>query len=294
MNQMFLNLLTRYSESREGHIAHGIRARPGASIPEMEVIKRNLSNIADRADVDHVRVKLCITGPYTLSLLFKNRDGDLIEELGAALSAIAEASIFKRRKGEAVLLAVDEPAFSLIDDPLLDRGSEGRENLIRAWRKLLWKASSRGLETIIHLHATTDPLYLHVEQLDIVESHVDDPIYRDERAVGEILGVGKRVKASISRVDLDALIAERLGVGLDSPEATYKIGAAWSEVKRGSMRVELFLEDVELIRRRLKKIISRLGEENVPYAGPECGLRGFPSYESALENLRRVSRATSL
>jgi 5-methyltetrahydropteroyltriglutamate--homocysteine methyltransferase len=293
MNRMFLELLRGYTKDGESYIAHGLSARRGTSIPEVEVIKRNLSGIADGVDLDHVRVKLCITGPYTLSLVFKNRNGSLLEELGEALSIIVKASIFKTRRGETALLAVDEPAFSLIDDPLLDRGSEARERLLKAWERLLWAASARGLETIMHLHNTSDSLYLSVEHLDIIESHVDDPIYRDETAIRTVLKAGKRVKASISRVDFDALIAEGLGLPPNSIEAPYKIGTIWSQVKRGSIRAELFLEDVERMKRRLRGVLSRLGEENVPYAGPECGLRGFPSYKSALESLRRVSEATA-
>jgi len=41
----------------------------------------------------------------------------------------------------------------------------------------------------------------------------------------------------------------------------------------------------------LVEMVGRFGIERVPYAGPECGLRGFPTYECALECLRRVSSA---
>jgi methionine synthase II (cobalamin-independent) len=42
------------------------------------------------------------------------------------------------------------------------------------------------------------------------------------------------------------------------------------------------------MKKRLTKILELFGENRVPYAGPECGLRSFPTYESALECLRRV------
>ena len=45
--------------------------------------------------------------------------------------------------------------------------------------------------------------------------------------------------------------------------------------------------------RRLRFIVERFGIENVPYAGPKCGLKGFPNYDSALEVLGRVSEAAS-
>ena len=291
MNEMFLKLLRGHIKDGDVYISYGITAKPRASIPEVEVIKRNLSLILDEAEIDHLRIKLCVTGPYTLSFQFRHRDGRLMEELSAALSRILEASIFKVRRGETALLAVDEPTFGLLDDPLLDRGSEGRESLLRAWERLFTSASSRGLETILHLHDASDTLYLEADHLNIVESHVDDPLYRDERLIRRVAEADKMVKAAISRSDFDALIAE--GLGLGSEETPSRIGAIWSEVREGKLEADRFLEDVELMRRRLRLIIERFGAENVPYAGPECGLKGFPNYGSALETLRRVSEASS-
>ena len=293
MNQMFLKLLRGVIRRGDAYISYGVTARPKASIPEVEVIKRNLSLIQDEAEIDYLRMKLCVTGPYTLSLQFSYRDGSLMEELAAALSRILEASIFKVRRGETALLAVDEPTFGLVDDPLLDRGSEARESLLKSWEKIFSTASSKGLETIIHLHDTSDLLYLEVEHLDIVESHVDDPLYSDDRIIGSVLKAGKRVKASISRSDFDALIAQRLNIPAGSEEVPSRVGEVWSEIRRGRLRAVDFLEDVELMERRLRLIVERFGAENVPYAGPECGLKGFPDYDSALEVLRRVSEVAS-
>jgi methionine synthase II (cobalamin-independent) len=39
----------------------------------------------------------------------------------------------------------------------------------------------------------------------------------------------------------------------------------------------------------LNKSLRLFGEENVPYAGPECGLGGFPTYECAVQYLERIS-----
>jgi len=45
------------------------------------------------------------------------------------------------------------------------------------------------------------------------------------------------------------------------------------------------------MKNRLVKVVERFGAERVPYAGPECGLKGYPTYETAIECLRRVSSA---
>ncbi|HDI53024.1 MAG TPA: hypothetical protein ENF89_02605 [Candidatus Bathyarchaeota archaeon] len=293
MNEMFLKLLRGLHREGETYLPYGVSARPRASIPEVEAIKRHISLILDEAGIGHLRLKLCVAGPYTLSLQLRCRDGWLMEELAEALSDIVENSIFRVKRGETTLLAVDEPAFALLDDPLLDRGSEGRESLLRAWEKLFTSASSRGLETILHLHDASDTLYLEADHLDIVESHVDDPLYRDERLIRRVVEADKMVKAAISKSDFDALIAQRLGIPIGSDEAPSRIGEVWSEIRGGRLRSVNFLEDMELMERRLRFIVERFGAENVPYAGPECGLKGFPDYDSAIEVLRRVSEAAS-
>jgi methionine synthase II (cobalamin-independent) len=43
------------------------------------------------------------------------------------------------------------------------------------------------------------------------------------------------------------------------------------------------------MKNRLVKVINRFGLERVLYVGPECGLKGYPTYENAIECLRRVS-----
>jgi len=46
-----------------------------------------------------------------------------------------------------------------------------------------------------------------------------------------------------------------------------------------------------VLRSRLREVVDRFGPERVPYAGPECGLRSFPTYDCAMECLRRASAA---
>ena len=52
---------------------------------------------------------------------------------------------------------------------------------------------------------------------------------------------------------------------------------------------EQFLETVDTMKGRLVKIVERFGAERVLYAGPECGLKGYPTIEIAFECLRRAA-----
>jgi methionine synthase II (cobalamin-independent) len=75
-------------------------------------------------------------------------------------------------------------------------------------------------------------------------------------------------------------------------EVNEKIAEAWTDIASRKTDPKIFLENIDIVKERLTEIVSRFGIERVPYAGPECGLKSFPTYESALECLRRASNAT--
>jgi hypothetical protein len=149
----------------------------------------------------------------------------------------------------------------------------------------------------LHLHSTADELFWKVDFLRIVESHVGDALYSTDRTKKLLESNDKFLKASLCVSDFDKLIEKHV---LSSPretrkrEATQRIGEVWREIHRGKMSPEIFLESAESMEENLQEIIRRFGSERVLYAGPECGLRGFPTYRCAVECLRRVSKATKL
>jgi 5-methyltetrahydropteroyltriglutamate--homocysteine methyltransferase len=288
MNEMFLELIRGVEKEEEAYrTSSRVMAKPYAVIPEVEVLRRNASRIAEAAGLDKFKVKICVTGPYTLSSPFKHRDSSLLGELGDAISEIVSNTLFKAKRGEAALLFIDEPVFGFLNDPLIDYGSEGRAALLEGWEEICRAATSKGAEAGIHLHNTSDGLFWDVEHLGIVESHVDDMMYTSETTLRKIRETGKRLKASVCKTDFDTLIAERLRV-----EATaLNLGEVWSDIRSGRLDPAIFLETASLMYSRLRALIKRFGVENVPYAGPECGLRSFPTYDCAMECLRRVSEA---
>ncbi|RJS88507.1 hypothetical protein CW700_07650, partial [Candidatus Bathyarchaeota archaeon] len=268
-----------------------ISLRPGASIPEVEALRRNASRLREEAG-ERIRIKVCVTGPYTLATSFERREPILFIQLGEALAKVLSRSIFKKRDAEVSLVAVDEPVFGLLSDHLLDFGSEGREALLRAWEEVCHAAAVRGAQTIFHLHSTSDPLFWSVEDLDVVESHVEDPLYTSEGTKRRLEEEDKFLKASLCLTDFDRLIIQDLQrKGIRAEKIQEELAKVWKVIRRGEVDPATFLEDEELMRRRLAEIVKRFGPERVPYAGAECGLKSFPSYRCALECLSRVSGA---
>ena len=286
MNDMFLATFDGLEKIKGGYVETGHLALKSdqGKIPEVTAIERNAQKIHAQAN-GSFQLRICITGPYTLASFFPHRNSQTYQCLAFVLSKIAEKNIFITKQGKVALVTIDEPLFGLVDDPLIDRGAQGRESLLSAWESIASKARCNNVETCIHLHNTSDDLFWSIKSLRIIESHVGDPLY-EMRATKETLErEDKRLKASITISDFDHLIKTRLGSAASNDD----LANVWKNIRKGTVKPEAFLEDADVMKKRLTKIVERFGIEKVALAGPECGLRGFPTYAAALECLIRVS-----
>ena len=297
MNEMFLSMMDGVERIKGGYLETVTPSlKTGKrSIPEVMVIERHSQRIQEEKGAAF-DVRICVTGPYTLSSFFPYRHKSLFTMLGNIISQIVENSIFNDKYGRVSLVSVDEPLFGLQDDTLIDFGSEGREHLRRAWESIFQKAKSKNAQTLMHLHSTVDELFWDVDSLDVIESHVDDPLYQMKKTKEKLESTDKFLKASIAVSEFDRLIGQKILSNsqekLTEISTNEKVAESWKSISRGTADPKIFLEDVDVMKIRLAKLVDRFGAERVPYAGPECGLKGFPTYESALECLRRVSSAT--
>jgi hypothetical protein len=91
----------------------------------------------------------------------------------------------------------------------------------------------------------------------------------------------------------DDLIEARLKAEGFTGGIPQKVGDVWTEIRQEKVDPTIFLEEADLMAKRLCAIVEEFGPENVPYAGPECGMGGWPSYEVAMEGLRRISEAVA-
>jgi methionine synthase II (cobalamin-independent) len=296
MTSMFFEVIEGFERSGGGFVETApltLKERRGV-IAEVLAIKNRSRYIYEKLG-GSFQLRICVTGPYTMSSLLPYKDKNTFTRLGKVLTEIIEANIFNIREGKVQLVSIDEPAFGFIDEPLLDRGSEGRENLLRAWESMAQKIIDRGAEACLHLHNTSDELFWDVEKVRLIESHVNDPFYQAKRTKERLESSDKFVKASIATTDFDELIRSHIVQGskkeLSETSLNEEIASAWKRLNAKQVDPMIFVEDVELMKSRLSKIVTHLGENRVTYAGTECGLRSFPVYESAIECLKRVSQA---
>ena len=297
MNEMFLEMMEGVERVNGGYVEVAPPTLKGVGvIPEVQAILNSGSLIHERLGTP-IQLKVCITGPYTLASLFAYRDSQIFIRLGRVLSRIVEKNVTANKHCRVGMISLDEPVFGTFDDPLIDFGSEGRESLLKAWERIFQAARSRGAETCLHLHSTVNQLFWEVKPLQVIESHVEDPIYQAGETKRLLEERDKFLKASICLTNFDEIIQKFIlshGVSVEKLSMGERVAEIWKAIRRGSMDPNTLLEDVESMHKRLVGLINRFGPERIPYAGPECGLRSFPTYECALECLSRVSRAVRL
>jgi len=291
MNEMFLDSIDGIEKSKEGYMITGPTSiePEKRQIPEVKILEERAREICVKTSTP-LKVKLCLTGPYTLASLFTHRGPYLFSTLGEMISKIVETNLFDNKFGRVELVALDEPVFGLFDDPLLDYGARGREELLKTWESIYHIIKSKKVKTCIHLHGTTNELFWQIKSLDIIESHVEDPLYSSRSTKQMLEREDKFLKASIGITNFDNLIRNYLRKSaVEETALNQKIADVWTDVRKGKADSTIFLEKEEIIAERLRKIIEQFGGERVLYAGPECGLKSFPTYECAIECLRRIS-----
>jgi len=296
MNDMFLSMIDGIERVKGGYMETGPISLPGGRgiLPEVEVIRRHSKELYEELGRSF-RLRICITGPYTLASQFLYKDRTIFSRLGNLLAQILENNIFSNKYGSVSLVAMDEPVFGLIDDPLMDRGSKARENLRKAWELILERASSKNVQTCLHIHSTRDELFWEVKPLDIIEAPLNDPLYKAKRTKQLLESEDKLLNASIAVTNFDQLIRSHI-LGSSQQKMTEimmneKIGETWKKIREGKVDPAVFLESANLMRKRLIKLLESFGANRIAYGVPECGLRGFPTYECALECLKRVADA---
>ena len=290
MNEMYFELMDGI-ERIDGalHVVNGIKAKQGAAIPETEAIRREAREIKSSSERDKVRIKVCVTGPYTLASFFQFKTPSLYLELAEALADILEVSMFKNGSAEISHLSVDEPVLGFMNDPLLDYGSDGREALRKAWDKICYVAKSHGADTSMQLHNTSENLFWDAEYLDIIASHVGDPLYTQESVKERLEETDKRLWAAIGVTQFDTLIENYYVAQGFTGNIPEKIGEVWTGLRKATIDPYIFLEDTGLMRKRLNAVSEYFGSERIACVSPECGLNSFPEYEVALECLERAS-----
>ena len=298
MNQMFVSMMDGIEKIDVGYLETKnptLRA-DNNKIAEVVAIEENSQFIQEKTKKPF-ELRVCITGPYTLSSLFPYRDEQTFTRLGNVIAQLLECNLFSNKHGKASLVSVDEPSFGLVDDPLIDFGTQGRENLQKSWEKIFRTIKTKNAQGMIHLHSTANPMFWEIPSLDIIDSHVDDPIHQMQKTGKLLESKDKFLKASMTVNDFDKLIRQKIVAQskqkISDSDVNEKIADAWTSIKKGQVDPDVYLETAQAMKQRVTDVVERFGEQRILYAGPECGLKGYPTYKNALECLKRIGKAVS-
>jgi 5-methyltetrahydropteroyltriglutamate--homocysteine methyltransferase len=243
------------------------------------LIKKEHAIIPEFAAIEKINytgeVRACITGPF--ELYYTEFGGVIYDDLLSAISKSLSRFVENILKSKLNVTCIS------IDDPSLGINPELQPDFEQI--SLAYENFDLDVDVQIHLHS---PLYysnlLGVDEIDVIgiESAKDEKAV-DFIDVEDLVSYDKKLRIGISRSDIDSLIAEynqKHGIN------------AWKDSKLIINAIDE-IESPETIFRRLEKAYKIFGE-NIAYTGPDCGLGGFPTQESAVKLIENTSKAIKM
>jgi 5-methyltetrahydropteroyltriglutamate--homocysteine methyltransferase len=258
MNNQFLDVIHRAMDKG----TYIVDAK-SAIIPEVFVIEKEAKTLCEEAG-GKISLRVCITGPIELHLreVGTTLYQDVLLMLAETVKRFAKNAILDSKHVKTAVISIDEPSFGFQD---VDAGVDV---ILEAFEKAFDFGS---VTKQIHLHSPTKVAELvRVKNLDVLSfEFAASP--RNIEGVGKKLleSYDKHVRVGITRTDLDAMTAELQDKGMTEPN------------------VMQIVEDEATIRKRFETASKKFGD-TLAFVGPDCGLGGWPTQESAQLVLKRT------
>jgi 5-methyltetrahydropteroyltriglutamate--homocysteine methyltransferase len=237
-----------------------------AVLPEVQVLKEEAKEISQEIG-GRIALRVCIAGPMELYLKVVGTAfyADVLLMFAETVRRFAHNSILNTKHIKTEVVSLDEPSFGFQDI------SADRDSLIDVLEKAF---DLTGVTKQIHLHSSSKVTdLLEVRNLDVVSFEFGASPRNIESLSRKLLDeADKHVRVGIARTDIDSLLAELRDNGIEKPNA------------------EHIIEDEGVIRKRFQAAKTKYGDR-LAFVGPDCGLGGWPTQESALLLLKRTVAA---
>jgi len=234
-----------------------------AIIPEVYVINNEAKGLCEEVG-RKVSLRVCVTGPMELYLKEVGTTSyrDILLMFAETVRRFAKNSILNSKHVKTEVVSLDEPTFGFQDisadkDVILD---------------ILEKAFNfNGVIKQIHLHSPSRVAdILKVKNLNVLSFEYAASPRNIETVSRKMLeGADKQIRVGISRTDVDSIMAELYDRGVTKPDP------------------EQLVESEETIRKRFVTAKEKYGD-TMTFTGPDCGLGGWPTQETAELLLRRT------
>ena len=237
-----------------------------AFIPEVYVIREEAKRLYEETR-NKVSLRVCVTGPLELYLkeIGTTPYKDVLSMLAENARLFAKNAILNSKYVKTEVIALDEPSFGFQDI------NTDRDTLLDVLEKAF---GFEGATKHIHLHSPSRVRdILEVKNLDVLSvEYAASPRNIESVSKSMLERADKQIRVGISRTDIDSIIAKLYDKGIAKPTA------------------EQMVESEEVIRKRFLVAKEKYGEV-MTFAGPDCGLGGWPTQEAAQLLLKRTVKA---
>ncbi|MGD0027501.1 MAG: hypothetical protein ABSC91_01010 [Candidatus Bathyarchaeia archaeon] len=234
-----------------------------AIIPEVFVIGEEASRLYEEFG-KKILLRVCVAGPLELYLRLVGTVPyeDILLMLAETVKRFAENSVLDSKYVKTEVVSLDEPSFGFLDV------SASRDVILNVLEKAF---SFGGVTKQIHIHSSLKaPEVLDVKGLNVVSlEFAASPKNLEGLSKKALDEADKYVRVGVARTDVDSIRAELYDRGITRPT------------------VDQLVDPEETIRKRFAAASQKYGERLL-FAGPDCGLGGWPSQEAAELLLKRT------
>ena len=214
-----------------------------------------------------LKLRVCVMGPIELYLKEMGSviHEDVLQAFAENVRRFAKNSILNSKYVQTVAVSLDEPSFGF-QDTLTDR-----ETILSTFEKAF---NFDGVTRQIHLHSPSRIAdLLNVKNIDVLSiEYAATPKNIDSVSKAMLEQADKRVRVGVTRTDINSIISELYDRGITKPSA------------------EQMVEEERVIGKRFETALNKYGDR-MTFIGPDCGLGGWPSQETAQLLLARTVRA---
>jgi 5-methyltetrahydropteroyltriglutamate--homocysteine methyltransferase len=238
-----------------------------AIIPEIYVINEEAKRFYEIVG-KKIALRVCVTGPLELYLreIGSTPYKDILFMFAESVRRFAKNSILNTKYVKTEVVSIDEPSFGFHEI------SADKNTIVGVLEKAL--NINADVQRHIHIHSPARILdILEVRNLDVVSIEcAASPKNLGWVSKSMLEKADKYIRVGISRTDIDCITAELYERGITNP------------------RIEQLVEDEKTMRKRFENAKERFGER-MTFAGPDCGLGGWPTQEAAELLLKRTVTA---
>jgi 5-methyltetrahydropteroyltriglutamate--homocysteine methyltransferase len=237
-----------------------------AMVPEVHVINDEAKRICEETG-KKVLLRACVTGPMELylkeigTIAYK----DILLMFAETVRRFAKNSILNSKYVKTEVVSLDEPSFGFQDV------SADEDTILDTLEKAF---NFNGVTKQVHLHSPSRVAnVLDVKNLDVLSfEYAASPKNIDAVSRKMLERADKQIRVGVSRTDINSIMAELYEKGVAKPNA------------------QQLVESEATIRKRFVAAKEKYGDR-MTFTGPDCGLGGWPTQESAQLLLKRTVNA---